>query len=92
MDELATGRRKTASDCWEPPSNDTLGTSDIAYEKTVSPDEEYAREYQLWGSPRDDVCMPTGKFRFGRSYGTFDSDTSGEWEFSVSITTSGEPD
>jgi len=41
---LATGRRKTASDCWEPPSDDTLGTSDIAYEKTVTPDEEYARE------------------------------------------------
>ena len=89
---LATGRRKTASNCWEPPSNDTLGTSDIAYEKTVSPGEEYAREYQLWGSPMDDVCMPTEEFRFSRSYGTSDSDKPAEWEFSVSVTTPEDPD
>ena len=83
---------KSASDCWEPSSDNGVGWPDTAELKTVSPDEEYAREYRLWGNHEDDVCMPTGEFTFEHSYGTPDSEESAEWRFSVSITSSAESD
>ncbi|WP_121820410.1 hypothetical protein [Halostella salina] len=77
---------KSSSDCWEPASDNGLGWPDTAERKTVSPGDEHAMEYQLWGNHEDDVCMPPGEFTFEHSYGVPEREATAEWEFSVSIT------
>lgn len=80
---------KSGSACWEPKSHRHIGDSDVAYEYTVEPDDEYAEQFELWGNPEDDICMPTGEFWFEHSYRDTERKMSYSWRFSVMVTSTG---
>jgi len=76
---------KVAYDCWEPESTQKLGNADILRERTLSAEEELTRTYELWGSPTDESCMPTGKFTFRQGYEFAESNKRFHWSFTLAV-------
>lgn len=63
---------KPRPDCWRPPtSSHAAGYNAVAKIVTLGQNESVKREAELWGSPANadqDICLPTGEFRFERDY------------------------
>lgn len=87
--------RRVAPDCWRPAlkPGTAIVPPDVRREVTLAPGEQVAREALLWGDYKneDDLCLPSGSFRFEHSY-EFDDVEQFIWGFSLTLTVPPEQD
>lgn len=82
--------QKPRPDCWRPPeSSHAASYNAVAKIITLGKEESIERAVELWGSPANaeqNICLPTGEFRFERDYqfGFLDV-PSFTWGFTVSL-------
>ena len=80
---------KSGRECWRPQSSNAGGYNANAKIVTLEQNESIKREARLWGDPGNadqNICLPTGEFRFEREYvfGFLDS-PSFRWGFTISL-------
>jgi len=80
---------KSGRECWRPQSSNAGGYNANAKIVTLEQNESIKREARLWGDPGNadqNICLPTGEFRFECKYvfGFIDS-PSFRWGFTISL-------
>lgn len=80
---------KSDTGCWKPKSHRHIGDSDIAYKYTVKAGDEYTGQFELWGNPEDDRCLPTGESWFVHKYRDMKRNLGYSLRFSVMVTSTG---
>ena len=83
---------KSGRECWRPQSSNAGGYDANVKIVTLEQNESIKREAKLWGSPRNadqNICLPTGEFRFEREYESgFLDEPSFKWGFTVALSAS----
>lgn len=80
---------KSTSGCWEPESFRNIGDSDVAYKYTVKPGSEYSTQFELWGNPEDERCLPTGDSWFEHQYRDMEREKSYSVRFLMGVSSIG---
>jgi hypothetical protein len=80
---------KSGRECWRPQSSNAGGYNANAKIVTLEQNESITREARLWGDSGNadqNICLPTGEFRFEGKYvfGFLDS-PSFRWGFTISL-------
>ena len=82
---------KSGRECWRPQSANAGAYNANAKIISLEQSESITREAKLWGDPGNadrNICLPTGEFRFERTYVFgFNNSPSFRWGFTISLST-----